>query len=195
MFAEHDTDFKLRCVTKSCFLLKLSAPWKHASQNLTKERIKQANKIIMKPANTDDSPALSVSSCDELGSFDDLEIFDNFGPFDLDQHNVIDYIETADEQNNNVASKVPTPRFSPSKKERKLIDRKDITDDDVVCGRNQRGSKHPGNVVFRRIIEDHNKEYISHGKKHRLKTELSTRLLEEEIKGRFVEKLKNLNGI
>lgn len=79
------------------------------------------------------------------------------------------------------------PRFSPSKSNRIYLSSKAITDEDVRCGRKERGTVHPGNIRYRRIIQSNRPLYDSFGSKHGKKTSLSTTIVESEIKGRFVK--------
>ena len=82
---------------------------------------------------------------------------------------------------------IPSDRFSPSKKERTEIAPKAITDVDIYCGRKHRGSPHPGNVAYRRMIEENEAIYKEFARIHKMKTAKSTFLLEKVIKGRFVK--------
>lgn len=81
----------------------------------------------------------------------------------------------------------PKPRFSPSKSNRIYLSSKAITDEDVRCGRKERGTVHPGNIRYRRIIQSNRTLYESFGSKHGKKTNLSSSIVESEIKGRFVK--------
>lgn len=86
-----------------------------------------------------------------------------------------------------VASLKPTPRFSPSPNDRIYIHASDITQDDVYCGREERGTNHPANTRYRNLVIAKRSIYQAFRSKERQKkTALSTRILDEEVKGRFV---------
>jgi len=88
-----------------------------------------------------------------------------------------------------LTSTKPPSRFSPSNDNRIYIAYKDITDADVYCGREERGTSHPGNVIYRDIVAEKRPIYQAfHSKERRKKTDMSTFILEEKIKGRFVVK-------
>ena len=87
------------------------------------------------------------------------------------------YLESSPQTNN---------RFSPPDNEPTEIDSDHITTDDVLCGQEHRSSTHPGNVEFRRIIQENRAKYISFRNSHGEKTKLSKSILNNEIKGRLV---------
>jgi len=79
-----------------------------------------------------------------------------------------------------------TRRFSP-KNERINVQRQDITDHDIFCGRGERGSSHPGNVTYRRTIAEYRPLYKSYKSKHGEKTKLRNDLIDSIIHGRFID--------
>jgi len=84
-----------------------------------------------------------------------------------------------------VAPKKRSPRFSPSKDKRIYRAKKRILSRDIYCGREFRGSSHPGNVEFRRIIKMHKEMYQGlPSTPRKLKTDMSNAIL-KEIEGRF----------
>jgi len=84
-----------------------------------------------------------------------------------------------------VAPKKGSPRFSPSKETRIYRAKKRIKAHDIYCGREFRGSSHPGNAAFRRIIKTNKKKYQALSSiPRKLKTDMSNAIL-EEIEGRF----------
>jgi hypothetical protein len=85
-----------------------------------------------------------------------------------------------------VTAATPALRFSPSEKEYIHIPHDEITDEDIYCGQEYRGSSHPGNVRFRDIVKAKQIVYRSFGSHHGKKTAMSTSILEEEVKGRFI---------
>ena len=109
------------------------------------------------------------------------------------EHNEREVIEYHGNSNDKNGMARFTARFSPSQNYRLYIEAEEITPDDVYCGQEHRGSAHPGNVAFRRIIEENGTKYKALGKSHGKKTKLSTFLLEGVIKGRFV-KMDPVNG-
>jgi len=100
--------------------------------------------------------------------------------------------DTLDPQRKDTAApKKRSPRFSPSEKKRIYLAENSIKAHDVYCGREERGARHQGNVVFRRIILGCRERYIALPSKPRqAKTNFSNHILQEKIKGRFVAKAK-----
>ena len=78
-------------------------------------------------------------------------------------------------------------RFSPSRNDRIYVDANAIAEGDIYCGQTHRGSQHPGNVNFRDTIAMYKPRYQAFGAQYRLKTTMSTSLLEEVFTGRFVK--------
>jgi len=80
-------------------------------------------------------------------------------------------------------------RFSHPKKKPIIISEQDVTDEDVLCGRDSRGSKHKGNVFYRDVVGKKRSIYKGFAKRQN-KTDLSTLIIEDVIKGRFLTKHK-----
>ncbi len=59
-----------------------------------------------------------------------------------------------------------TPRFSKDKDHLIEIAPEEIADEDVLCGRVNKGSTHPGNVEFLRVIKFHRNAYQGMGAQH-----------------------------
>lgn len=91
------------------------------------------------------------------------------------------------EESTSTTARTLTPRFSPSSEGRIYIDHSDISDQDVFSGREFRGSDHPGNVEYLRIIREHRPEYASFGRRHSDKTRLRNSLVDHDIRGRFIK--------
>jgi hypothetical protein len=91
------------------------------------------------------------------------------------------------EETTSSTAKTPTPRFSPSNDERIYISETDISDQDVFSGREFRGSDHPGNVEYLRIIREHRPIYVNFGRRHSEKTSLRNTLVDHDIRGRFIK--------
>lgn len=87
----------------------------------------------------------------------------------------------------------PKPRFSPSKANRTYIGDEDVTDSDLLCGREYRGTVHPANVRFRIIIQANRPLYLSLGSQHGRKTKLSKDIMNEAIEGRFLRPVAGEN--
>ena len=131
------------------------------------------------------SPSKNARISTDLETKDTSSI--KLGPDNQAQDNGRELIEQHRDQNDNVVMLGLTARFSPSEHERIYIKYKDITLDDVYCGQEHRRNLHPGNVAFRRTIEENGTKYKAFGRSHGKKTKLSTSLLEEVMKGRFVK--------
>jgi hypothetical protein len=80
-------------------------------------------------------------------------------------------------------------RFSHPRKKPIIISEQDVTDDDVLCGRDSRGSKHKGNVFYRDVVGKKRSIYKGFAKRQK-KTDLSTFIIEDVMKGRFLTKHK-----
>lgn len=78
-------------------------------------------------------------------------------------------------------------RFSHPTKKPIIISEQDVTDEDVLCGRDSRGSKHKGNVFYRDVVVKKRSIYKDFAKRQN-KTDLSTFIIEDVIKGRFLTK-------
>lgn len=89
------------------------------------------------------------------------------------------------------AVSVVSPRFSPSNANLVFVAAEDIADQDIFCGREYRGSDHPGNVEYLRIIRNHKKEYSLFGSQHSEKTRLRNSLVDNEIQGRFIKRTQD----
>ena len=79
-----------------------------------------------------------------------------------------------------------TPRFSKDKDHLIEIELDDIADEDVMCGRVNKGSTHPGNVEFLRVIKFHRNAYQGMGAQHGKKTKLRNFIVDKDFKGRFI---------
>mmetsp|Transcript_2475 Transcript_2475/g.4535 ORF Transcript_2475/g.4535 Transcript_2475/m.4535 type:complete len:180 (-) Transcript_2475:198-737(-) len=79
-----------------------------------------------------------------------------------------------------------TPRFSKDKDHLIEISQEDIADEDVLCGRVNKGSTHPGNVEFLRVIKFHRNAYQGMGAQHGKKTKLRNFIVDKDFKGRFI---------
>jgi hypothetical protein len=79
-----------------------------------------------------------------------------------------------------------TPRFSKDKDHLIEINPEDIADEDVLCGRVNKGSTHPGNVEFLRVIKFHRNAYQGMGAQHGKKTKLRNFIVDKDFKGRFI---------
>jgi hypothetical protein len=79
-----------------------------------------------------------------------------------------------------------TPRFSNDKHHLIEIDLEDIADEDVMCGRANKGSTHPGNLEFLRVIKFHRRAYQEMGAQHGKKTRLRNFIVDKDFKGRFI---------
>ena len=79
-----------------------------------------------------------------------------------------------------------TPRFSKDKDHLIEISPEDIADEDVLCGRVNKGSTHPGNVEFLRVIKFHRNAYQGMGAQHGKKTKLRNFIVDKDFKGRFI---------
>ena len=96
---------------------------------------------------------------------------------------------TCSDNSHNNSAAIPMNRFSPSLKKLIYIQSIDITNDDVYCGREYRGSRHPGNITYRCITGNQRTkaEYKSFCNHHGRKTKMSNSLLENKFKGsRFI---------
>jgi hypothetical protein len=78
------------------------------------------------------------------------------------------------------------PRFSKDRDHLIKIEPKDIKDEDVKCGRVNKGSTHPGNVEFNRVIKFHRNAYQGMGAQHVKKTRLRDFIVDKDFKGRFI---------
>mmetsp|Transcript_5182 Transcript_5182/g.9500 ORF Transcript_5182/g.9500 Transcript_5182/m.9500 type:complete len:342 (-) Transcript_5182:24-1049(-) len=79
-------------------------------------------------------------------------------------------------------------RFSPSAEHRVYISHRDICENDVLCGREERGTNHPGNVFYRDIIANNRPIYqMFRSKERKKKTNMSTSIIDITIKGRFIK--------
>lgn len=85
-------------------------------------------------------------------------------------------------------------RFSPSDcAERVYIDEREITDLDVLCGREFSASDHPGNLEYLRMIAKYKARYDSFGSKHGKKTQIRNLIVDTLVQkgGRFVARAAN----
>ena len=98
------------------------------------------------------------------------------------------------EKVNNIATPKFTVRFSRTPHDRTSIHMRDTTDDDVFLGQEYRGSTHPGNVRFRRLIQENKDEWKSFHNIHRRKTKLSGSIL-KQIKVVFSRRRITVSGI
>jgi hypothetical protein len=91
--------------------------------------------------------------------------------------------------NASIILKTSNIHFSPSSKQRIYISHDDVTDVDVYCGREERGTNHPGNVFYRDIVAKNRPVYQAfRSKQRKKKTGMSTSIMEDIIKGRFIAK-------
>jgi hypothetical protein len=67
-----------------------------------------------------------------------------------------------------------------------VIRLQDILETDVFCGRQYRGSDHPGNVEYQETIRANKTHYQQLKGSHKKKTAMTRYLLEHVILGRFV---------
>jgi hypothetical protein len=79
-----------------------------------------------------------------------------------------------------------TPRFSKDKDHLIEIAPEEIADEDVLCGRVNKGSTHPGNVEFLRVIKFHRNAYQGMGAQHGKKTKLRNLIVDKNFRGRFI---------
>lgn len=81
------------------------------------------------------------------------------------------------------------PRFSPSENDRIYISFTQIQEDDVLCGREERGSPHKGNANYRTIVASKRSSYQALASCERQKkTNMSTHIIDVMVKGRFLVK-------
>lgn len=81
--------------------------------------------------------------------------------------------------------------FSPSDSTHRIfIDYDDITDKDVMCGREYSATEHKGNIQYLKLVNSLKSQYHSHGRSHREKTKIRNAIVDiiAENGGRFVAK-------
>jgi Ran GTPase-activating protein (RanGAP) involved in mRNA processing and transport len=79
-------------------------------------------------------------------------------------------------------------KYAPSDEEgqRYYIDKKDITDHDVLCGQEIAGTDHPGNLMYYRLVEE-NKEAYQATRKREEKAAIRNSIIDKVLEhGRFV---------
>jgi hypothetical protein len=82
-------------------------------------------------------------------------------------------------------------RFSACEENPTIVAPKDLLDIDIYSGRKYRGSKHYGNLKYQAVIRANKKKYQGLKNSHKKKTEMTRKLLENVILGRFVGRRKN----
>lgn len=90
------------------------------------------------------------------------------------------------QSNDNLTPTWTGPRFSDSEENPTIIQREEVTQFDIFCGRQYRGSPHKGNVEYQKTIRANKEKYQRLKGSHKKKTTMTKDLLKNVIRGRFI---------
>lgn len=93
-------------------------------------------------------------------------------------------------------ARVPVPtshlahKFSPSEDERIYVEEGNISDKDIIGGSDSTGSAHPGNVSYRRMVQENKSLHNALGRRHKEKTKIRDMIFDTVVNhgGRFIKK-------